>query len=49
MDIESILDYSNVTAECRAKEKVCQVVKMTGISAHAEIYSLSNEFSVFTH
>ena len=49
MDIESILDYSNVIAECRAKEKVCQVVKMSGISTHAEIYSRSNELTVFTH
>jgi hypothetical protein len=48
MDIESILDYHSVTAECRAKEKVCQVVKMSGISAHAEIYSLSNKLAVFT-
>jgi hypothetical protein len=27
-----------LTAECRVKKKVCQVVKMTGISGHAEIY-----------
>jgi len=49
MDIENLLNCNIVSAECRAKEKVCQVVKMTGISAHAEIYSFPNEFTVFAH